>query len=145
LKPAPGVKPPDDDFGAQLQGNGKFFISDVDNQAILIYQGGRWIPDPRWSSSMAANDSVENQALFNAFSRAMKSYNQHGSQMNSQWMNPVSGKVEAVRIGDPDEKYLIICPGMKLFKVDGTNNLYSALTKAFGVQVDARGGRVLPR
>ncbi len=144
LKTSAGAKPPDDVFGAQIQVNGNFFISDVDNQAILIYQGGRWIPDPQWSRTMADNDSATNQSLMNAFTRLAKEYNQHGSQMNSQWLNPVSGKVEAVRIGDPDEKYLIICPGLKLYEVGSTQDLYSALTKAFGVAVDDKGGRVLP-
>lgn len=144
IKTAPGAKPPDDVFGAQIQVNGNFFISDVDNQAVLIYQGGRWIPDPQWSRTMADNDSQSNQSLMNAFTQLAKEYNQHGAQMNSQWLNPVSGKVEAVRIGDPDEKYLIICPGLKLFQVGSTQDLYSALTTAFGVSVDARGGRVLP-
>jgi hypothetical protein len=143
LKPAPGA-PSGEMFGAQVQVNGKFFISDVDNQAILIFEGGKWKPDPRWSLNMDANDSAENQSLLNAFSRAAKDYNQHGSQMNSQWLNPVTNRVEAVRMGNAGEKYLIICPGMKLFAVDGTQNLYSTLTEAFGVHVNASTGRVLP-
>jgi len=143
LKPAPGA-PVGEMFGAQVQVNGKFFISDVDNQAILIYEGGKWKPDPRWSINMDANDSVENQQLLNAFSHAVKDYNQHGSQMNSQWLNPVTNRVEAVRMGDAGEKYLVICPGMKLFQVDGTKNLYKALTEAFGVRVNSSTGRVLP-
>jgi hypothetical protein len=142
LKPAAGAS--GEMFGAQVQVNGKFFISDVDNQAILVFEGGKWKPDPRWSLNMDANDSAENQQLMNAFSRAAKDYNQHGSQMNSQWFNPVTNQVEAVRFGDAGEKYLIICPGMKLFEVDGTKNLYSALTQAFGVHVNASTGRVVP-
>jgi hypothetical protein len=135
---------PTEMFGAQIQVSGKFFISDVDNQAILIFEGGKWKPDPRWSVNMDANDCAENQQLMNAFSHAAKEYNQHGAQMNSQWLNPVTNRVEAVRIGDAGEKFLIICPGMKLFSVDGTGNLYSTLKQAFGVHVNARTGRVLP-
>jgi hypothetical protein len=142
LKPAPGASP-GDWHGCQVQVNGKFFISDVDNQAILIFDGGKWKPDPRWSMSGAANDSAENQQLLNAFSRASKDYNQHGAQMNSQKYNPVTNRIEALRIGGADEKFLIICPGMKLFKVDGMNNLYATLTKAFGVHVNAATGRVI--
>jgi hypothetical protein len=143
LKTADGA-PGGEMFGAQIQVNGKFFISDVDNQAILVFEGGKWKPDPRWSINMDANDCAENQQLMNAFSRASKAYNQHGAQMNSQWLNPVTNRVEAVRFGDAGEKYLIICPGMKLFEVDGTKNLYSALTEAFGVHVNASTGRVVP-
>jgi hypothetical protein len=142
LKPDPNT--PHEMFGAQIQVNGKFFISDVDNQAILIFEGGKWKPDPRWSLSMDHNDSAENQSLMNAFTQLAKEYNQHGSQMNSQWMNPVTKQLEAVRIGDPHEKYLIICPGMKLFSVDSTEHLYQALTGAFGVHVNHTTGRVIP-
>jgi len=141
LKPSAGSS---EMFGAQIQVNSKFFISDVDNQAILVFEGGKWKPDPRWSLNMDANDCAENQQLMNAFSRAAKDYNQHGAQMNSQWLNPVTNRLEAVRFGDAGEKYLIICPGMKLFEVDGTKNLYATLTQAFGVHVNAATGRVVP-
>jgi hypothetical protein len=56
----------------------------------------------------------------------------------------VTQQVEALRIGDADEKFLIICPGMKLFEVDGMTNLYNTLTKTFGVHVNHTTGRVIP-
>jgi hypothetical protein len=56
----------------------------------------------------------------------------------------VTQQVEGLRIGGAGEKFPIICPGTKLFEVDGISNLSHTPAKALGVHVNRATGCVIP-